>query len=91
MYFFRFILPAYSLRKIWKVNLLSSFFCFLEIFLRGDFQWPIYSKTCLKPTPTGPENLSALVRCPPYRGYVRFEQYDRCVGNLDIHTSSRSL
>ena len=42
-----------------------------------------YSKTCLKWTPTGPENLSALDRCPPYRGYVRF------LGNLDIHTPFR--
>ena len=29
----------------------------------------------------GPENLSALDRCPSYRGCARFEQYDQCVGN----------
>ena len=49
----------------------------------------LYSKTCLRRTPTGPENLSALDRCPPYKGYVRFEQYDQFVDNLDTHTSSR--
>ena len=35
--------------------------------------WQTYSKTCLKRTPTVQKNLSALDRCPPYRGYVRFE------------------
>ena len=47
------------------------------------------SKTCLKRTPSGPENLSSLDRCPPYRGYIRFEQYDEFLGHSDRHTSSR--
>ena len=38
-----------------------------------------YSKICLKRTTTGPENLSALDRCLPYRGYAIFEKYDQLV------------
>ena len=31
----------------------------------------LYSKTCLKRTPADRVKLSALTRCPPYRGLAR--------------------
>ena len=36
-----------------------------------------YSKTCLKPTPAGPNNLSALDRCPLYGGSLILAEYDK--------------
>ena len=50
----------------------------------------MYSKTCLKQTPTGPENLSALDRCPPYRGSVRFAWYDHFAGSVSMDTLQAS-
>ena len=38
-----------------------------------------------------PENLSALDRCPPYRGSVRFAWYDHFVGSVKIDTYKRLL
>ena len=49
-----------------------------------------YSKTCLKRIPTGPENLSALDRCPPYSGSVSFAWYDHFVGSVKLDTLQTS-
>ena len=35
-----------------------------------------YRKTFLKRTPTVPENLSALDRCPPYRDLLIMAKHD---------------
>ena len=50
----------------------------------------LQSKTCLKRTPKGPENFSALERCQPYRSSVRFVWCGHVEGSVNIDTLQTS-